>query len=773
MSIPTAISRTAPIPIASRGPRPLKPSSSGTTSPVSRASGLRSALSASMSSTTSEGSGSHIRSRKDRPCDACRRRKSRCVTNDGQLSCVLCQFHSQECTFVQSPQPRKRKLNVEVKEEDGGTKRRSPDRTYDRKRRTTASSISSTGATNSLIEEMANIGGPALLKRTLGLQNDRYSQYIGPTTDFEPSLIDLSPFDPQDESLLSRGTLRKVSDVDTFLMLPDYNTPGYEHQLEDVEAIENIVSPHGPVLLDLYFRIIHPNFPILQKSVFLEKYHRSYREFSPPLLGAVYILAINWWDHSEELAPLLRPDVAELERLVRTSLADAMYRPKLSTVQAGLLLSQRPEGDQWAPTGQLVAIGQELGLHLDCSTWKIPPWERGLRKRLAWALYLQDKWGSLVHGRPSHVFASNWAVQPLSQSDFPDVEFDESDVEEAQEYERGRMLFMQMVNLSQILAEVLDTFYTLQAIATVTAAGSQGTNLVLQLAKPVQLKLKDWYSGLPACLRMDASSGSNSTSKSRLCSTGFLHLAYFATEITLHRRIIRSLSTSPLNAAANPNAAAQPHGPDPYINHICRSAAKTRLISSMDFVNRLTPSHLRAFWYFASKTNFALIGTFGSLLWATAPGKEEADWYRRRLEEYRWTLGVSGKAGEMGNGELTQFAMDMLDLSRGLLKSLPEKPALSRAASESQISNSGRSHTQPSYPLSVSVSSAHFGLGFSIGSPREQYSRSGEGDIGDESPSVERSGLVSPSTSVSSSGGGSAGYDEFSMAPMGRVDERY
>jgi hypothetical protein len=148
---------------------------------------------------------------------------------------------------------------------------------------------------------MANIGGPTLLKRTLGLQEDRYSQYIGPTTDFEPSLIDLSPFDPQDESLLSRGTLRKVSEVDTFLMLPDYTTPGHEHLIEDADAIENIVAPHGPALLELYFRIIHPSLPILQKTVFYEKYNRSYREFSPPILAAVYILAINWWDHSEEL----------------------------------------------------------------------------------------------------------------------------------------------------------------------------------------------------------------------------------------------------------------------------------------------------------------------------------------------------------------------------------------------------------------------------------------------------------------------------------------
>jgi len=599
---------------------------------------------------------------------------------------------------------------------------------------------------------MANIGGPTMLKRTLGLQSDRYSQYIGPTTDFEPSLIDLSPFDPQDESLLSRGTLRKVSEMDTFLMLPDINTPGYEHVLEDVDAIENIVAPHGPALLELYFKIIHPSFPILQKTVFYEKYNRSHREFSPPILAAVYILAINWWDHSEELINCTKPDIQELERLARVTLAEAMYRPKLSTVQAGLLLSQRPEGDQWAPTAQLVAIGQELGLHLDCTNWKIPPWERGLRKRLAWALYMQDKWGSLIHGRPSHVFASNWGVLPLSESDFPDVEFDEADCEETAEYERGRLLFTQMIILSQILGEVLDTFYTLQAIRTVDVAGPQGTHLVLQLAKPVQIKLKEWFAALPACLRMDSATFSTSPTQ-KLSSIGFLHLAYFATEITLHRRIIRSLTSA--------NSS-----PDPYILNICRSAAKTRLISAMDFVNRLSTSHLRAFWYFASKTNFALIGTFGSLLWATAPGREEAEWYRRRLGEYRWTLGVSCKGGdsEGGNGRLTEFAMGMLDTSTGLLKSLPEKPALSRVGSEadnlSNANGAGGNRKQRTLAEGYGYGVYGGGSGFGIGGPRDA------GGESEEFGGSARSGLASPSTSVSSSGTSAAGFEAY-MAPAG------
>ncbi|KAI1380188.1 fungal-specific transcription factor domain-containing protein [Hypoxylon crocopeplum] len=590
-------------------------------------------------------------------CEYCLRGRLKCVVGDDDESCVSCQAHGIPCSLNQSPQPRKRKLARDSTEDSNGKRGR---------RRQRQASLSSTTASTSLIEEMANFGGPTLLKRTLGLQEDRYSQYIGPTTDFEPSLINLSPFDPQDESLLARGTLRKVSDNDTFLLLPDNATPGHEHQYDDVDEIQRLVAPYGRKLIDLYFEVVHPAFPIVQKNVFYEKYDRNYREFSPPLLAAVYILAINWWDYSEELSQSQRPNVRELERLIRSTLADAMWRPKLSTVQAGLLLSQRPEGDQWAPTAQLVAIAQELGLHLDCTHWKIPPWERGLRKRLAWALYMQDKWGALVHGRPSHIFSSNWIVQPLAPSDFPETELDDQNSEEKTEIERGRTLFVQMVYLTQVLAEILETFYTLEAMQNVSSAGPQGTHVVLAMAKPIQLKLKEWYAALPTLIRMDSSFQSGNVLSTRLSSIGYLHLAYFATEITLHRRIIRSLETD-LQAI------------DPYVQHICRSAAKARLISAMDFVNRLTPQHLRAFWYFASKTNFALIGTFGSLLWATSPGREEADWYRRRLGEYRWTLSVSSKPGESKG--LTEFAMGMLDISTGLLKKLPEKPELSRSGS--------------------------------------------------------------------------------------------
>ncbi|KAL4729297.1 Fungal specific transcription factor [Fusarium chlamydosporum] len=654
------VQRTAPIAIAPKPPRPEP-------SPYRQDSFHRLEMGHGVASSAPV-EGSSFNASSIPPCLSCRYSRVNCILNDDDDGCIQCQAAGSECSLSSSPQSRKRKLHGDASEDITG-KRSSPGLTS--RRRNHNSSLSSTAASSSFLEEMANVGGPTMLKRTLGLQDDRYSQYIGPTTDFEPSLINLSSFDPHDESLLSRGTLRKVSEHDTFLMLPDSGTPGHEHVTQDADHVESIVAPHGRRLIDLYFRVVHPGFPIIQKHVFMEKYERSYREFSPPLLAAVYILAINWWDQSEELAGKPRPNVKELESLVRATLDEATFRPKLSTIQAGLLLSQRPEGDQWAPTAQLVALGHELGLHLDCTHWKIPPWEKGLRKRLAWALYMQDKWGALVHGRPSHIFATNWGVQPLTSNDFPDVEWDENDPEEKLDIEKGRVLFTRVVQLSEILSEILDTFYTLQAMNTVANAGKQGTQLVLSLAKPIQLKLKEWYGGLPQLIRLDSSYSSLNPSSNRLSSIGYLHLAYFAAEITLHRRIIRSL--------ASPSSSV-----DSYVQHICRSAAKARLISAMDFVNRLGPNHLRSFWYFASKTNFALIGTFGSLLWATSPGREEADWYRRRLGEYRWTLSVSSKPGE-GTG-LTEFAMTMLDISTGLLKQLPEKPSMSRNGSHVDLS---------------------------------------------------------------------------------------
>jgi len=364
-------------------------------------------------------------------------------------------------------------------------------------------------------------------------------------------------------------------------MLPDENTQDYAGEADALHLVEQLVHPHGPALLELYFQVVHPSYPIIQKHLFVERYHNGVRNFSPALLAGMYILALNWWSRNPELASCSKPDAARLEAIAMKALTAAMERPKLSTVQAGLLLLQRPEADSWSLTTQLVAIGQELALHLDCSSWSVPLWERALRKRIAWALYMQDKWSSLIHGRPSHIFIANWAVKPIiGEEDFDergdgyDVRQEETE-EEYEENHRGRILFVQMISLTQIMAEVMDTFYTQTAIHDFANAGGRTTELILARAKPVQIKLRRWYENLPAEVKMQA------PEKSKLTSTGTFAAVCSKAFHSQSRRLLASCILCHRN-----------HPPSPY--RTVAGRYKPQLVRSLHVPQcRQDPPHLR------------------------------------------------------------------------------------------------------------------------------------------------------------------------------------
>lgn len=345
------------------------------------------------------------------------------------------------------------------------------------------------------------------LGETLGLQRNQHCRLVGQTSALDATLLGLSGFGTRNEATLGFGKVRKVADNDYFVMHSDTAFPTYEEEVQCLMAVEQTVAPYGPALIDIYFRNVHPSFPIIQKHTFLDRHRNGDREFHSALLAGMYLLALRWWSQDPVLAQHPIPSVYRLEEIAARSLALSMQKPKLSALQAGLLLLQRRQATDWGLTVQLVALAQDLGLHLDCSEWSIPLWERRLRKRLAWALYMQDKWTALVHGRPSHIQAADWAVGPLAQGDFnEDFETADQDVipeEEDEEEEQSRVIFTQMIELTGIMAEVIDVFYTQRAIAEVNRAGKNGTRLILGKAKPVQLKLKEWFGRLPTVARMD------------------------------------------------------------------------------------------------------------------------------------------------------------------------------------------------------------------------------------------------------------------------------
>ena len=114
VAIQPAMPRPTPVPIAAARPRKQQKPSPGKENAIQGKP---------LSSTGAPLA--NIRSRRERPCDACRRRKSRCVINEGASLCELCDFHKQECTFVQSPLPRKRKVADDGKKDSpNNTKKR-------------------------------------------------------------------------------------------------------------------------------------------------------------------------------------------------------------------------------------------------------------------------------------------------------------------------------------------------------------------------------------------------------------------------------------------------------------------------------------------------------------------------------------------------------------------------------------------------------------------------------------------------------------------------
>ncbi|KAK3346945.1 fungal-specific transcription factor domain-containing protein [Lasiosphaeria hispida] len=586
--------------------------------------------------------------RADRPCDICRKRKSRCAKEPDQERCVLCTFHDRECTYLDAPQPRRKRVDFpdDAAVSVDGAAEADP-RPPRKKTKATQTEDSET-----ILGVPTSSSVRSLLDRTLGLHRTTHFKYIGPSSLHEERLLDLIHRFYESGNGEDGCKFRRVADSTTFLSKSDRHTLFSGDVDGDLDAIEQVVRPHGPGLVDLYFRTVHPSYPILHKGVFLEKYARSYKEFSPPLLAAVYLLAMDWWEYDSGLSLHAKPDAEALLRTAMKALTGVIHRPKLSSVQAGLLLLQRSSGDSWVLTTQVVAIGEELGLHLDCTSWNIPEWEKGLRRRLAWAIFMQDKWGALIHGRPSHVIASNWQMPRVSLADFPESAADEDDKEGSTEVEKGRLLFIHLTKLTQIMAQALDTLYNPDQTRIQELVAGSGVQGLLELVKPLAVNLKEWANDMPRDLRME------DVKTRKLCSNGYLHLSYFVTEIIIHRHIIRSLT---------------PDTPPP-LRELCREAGKARLERAINFVEALRPEHLQAFWWFASPKSLAFIRTYGGLLWATSSTDAEAEFYRRKLEDFRWSLKVRAKGVSFVAAALQEMdeSLQDIDMTRSPVGRAPE-----------------------------------------------------------------------------------------------------
>jgi hypothetical protein len=274
------------------------------------------------------------------------------------------------------------------------------------------------------------------------------------------------------------------------------------------------------------------------------------------LLAAIYASALPFKIHDPELVLCGVYDnqlCDKLWRMVYELIMQEIHTPHLSVLQACLLYLQRlPVGSQsaladspflWSFLGTTVGLASSLGLHLEPRPWGIPAWEKRLRRRLWWAVYLEDKWRSLLTGRPPFIDREEWDVQGLDDADFV-VDGQGEIHEQGQSHDRNvdhGAIFRSFTKLAIIADNIHQTFYTLKASQRMC----EDFRISINAARPIREELQAWYASLPESLRIKQKHENNHQNTPRIEGVSSLHFAYLILELFVYRAILRPLARSP------------------------------------------------------------------------------------------------------------------------------------------------------------------------------------------------------------------------------------
>jgi hypothetical protein len=249
---------------------------------------------------------------------------------------------------------------------------------------------------------------------------------------------------------------------------------------------------------------VYPMLPVVSRSrlgvsAASRMPQRSALERCPlHLLAAMYASALRFVSHDEHLSvwhAQTSPSVDAIWRLVYEELQEDVHQSQLSVVQATLLYLHKDPSDDgrntlsdtpfvWSWVGKLVGLTTSLGINTECSMWAIPSWEKRLRKRIWWAVYAEDKWRSLLMGRPPYIHQQEWDIEDLDASDFGPTPAGNSNDE--------NNTFRSFIGLTKIAESVQETFYSLRAAQKLSVDMAAS----IQAARPILQQLEVWRSSL-------------------------------------------------------------------------------------------------------------------------------------------------------------------------------------------------------------------------------------------------------------------------------------
>ncbi|RAH86870.1 fungal-specific transcription factor domain protein [Aspergillus japonicus CBS 114.51] len=654
------------------------------------------------------------RSKRHPPCDECRRKKLRCQV-DSHSSCQRCLTAGYPCSFAYplhrrrgaalsrssaSPTQQVATINSTQPEQVSSIQQSHPAHLStnpppldlfapDPTEIPSASVNTHTQTPIPFVERHAH----QTIQTLDGLDGFSY-QVIGASGESDPWLLRHCKFNDKGFLLSHQVHFRNAGGVPLdekipvhFLVTADrlYESsepsPEYPSSSFTREELDSLVSQEcGQRLVVLFFRFVFPTLPVLSCSQFdlaaagTVPDPSTLQRTPVCLLAAIYASALPFAKFDDYLCLIYAYSLPSTDRLWRMVLAlvlQASHTPRLATLQAGILYLHRPisatEGavadsvSVWSFVGMLVGIATSLGLQLECKPMGLPAWERRIRRRLWWAMYAEDKWRSLLMGRPSYIRNDEWDVTDLGEEDFSvsdslrdALQSPSTDCNSSHEVWYAQP-FQHFIRLSRIADELQQSLYALRSAQRLCS----DFHATLETARPLLQKLKEWSEHLPASLRQQTRP--TNTMERVSSQLGCLRFACILLEVFVFRALLRPM----VRSAAPPPLYEETHAIpgladqfDDLINQLFEvdefepslaidlseengggsavlQAAENCAAKMLRMVMRVGYGDTSGFWYSWSRIGFATVSNFLILLLVQAPTQDHALRAKRLVDLWR------------------------------------------------------------------------------------------------------------------------------------------
>ncbi|KAG0280691.1 hypothetical protein BGZ95_009158 [Linnemannia exigua] len=318
----------------------------------------------------------------------------------------------------------------------------------------------------------------------------------------------------------------------------------WSHSLQMTSERELPSKEQMEVLLNLYFQFMYPFAPMFIRKTFMDDFRQNRPDLSQILiLNAIFSNAC-WYSDD----PALKQESTKYFNRAKIILDETYHVSRISTVQALLLMAhhQYATGNYsggWLYTGMSIRIAQDIGLHRQ-DVHVDEPEEAEIRKRLWWSLYMADRLGSAILGRPMTLRDEGFNVQMPTDEWIADV-LGEDTVEYP--YEPESVISCRLIwsiKLFMQLGKVLDTMHCIEAEIN----GSFLADISRTQLPQLHNSLTSWFLSLPNELMYTPYTMSPNSNHPPSPPTALMHMFYYTTLTILHRPYLRPVNSESIDA---------------------------------------------------------------------------------------------------------------------------------------------------------------------------------------------------------------------------------